>query len=122
MAAEASGTVLVCEGDAVAALTELRAAAAGWQLLHVPYEGAGRDADRARVLDARRPDLGAHRVRQRARTFVTLGGVPDVERLDLLQAGLVPDDHAPGGASQSPILSVRELEVLTLVCGGPDES
>ena len=49
---------------------------------------------------------------------MTLGAVPDVERLDLLQAGLVHDDHAPGGAPQSPILSARELEVLALVCAG----
>ncbi len=119
MAAQASGTVLVCEGDAVAALTELRAAAAGWQSLHMPYEGA-----RVATLIGLACSMLGDRISARIEfdnareTFVTLGAVPDVERLDLLQAGLVHDDHAPGGAPQSPILSARELEVLTLVCAG----
>ena len=33
----------------------------------------------------------------------------------------MPDDHAPGGASRSPILSAREREVLTHVLRGQDQ-
>ena len=40
MAAYALGTVLAGEGDVVAALAELRSAAAGWRSLGMPYEAA----------------------------------------------------------------------------------
>jgi DNA-binding NarL/FixJ family response regulator len=110
-AARAEGAVLVAEGNARAALTSLRAAAALWRELEAPYEEA-----RVRVLtaiacrhigdhDSATMDLDAARA-----AFEQLGAGPDLARVrDLLRRG------SPSGAAG---LTAREIEVLRLLATG----
>lgn len=119
MAAQATGAVLLGEGDPVQALTHLRAAAAAWQRLGMPYEQArvgillglscAALGDRA---SARLEVDNAHR------TFAALGARPDLDRLRGLTLG--PDaSTGPGdGVGAAPPLSPREREVLALVAAG----
>jgi DNA-binding CsgD family transcriptional regulator len=109
IAACATGSVRLAEGDATAALPELRAAAIAWRGLGVPYDEA-----RARVLlalacralgdhDAAGIELDAARA-----AFDRLRARPDVARVTALRD--------PGAAPRG--LTPREREVLRLVATG----
>ena len=108
LAAEASGAVLLAEGDSRAALTELRTAHRVWRDLDAPHQAA-----RVRVLiGAACRELGdggnAELEFEAARAVLEqLGARPDLERLARLA-----ESPRPGG------LSRRENEVLTLVAAG----
>ena len=110
LADEASGSVLLAEGSAAAALAPLRAAWMMWQELDAPYHGA-----RVRVLlalacralgddEAARLELEAA-----ARVFQRLEAAGDAARVaELLQTPV------PGGAA----LTTRERQVIRLVASG----
>ena len=107
----ATGSVLLAEGNPLAALTALHSAAAIWHTLDAPYEAAlGRVliAQACRALgdeDSAAVDLDAAR-----RAFIRLGAAPALARLDELDGKSEP--KAAGG------LSPREVEVLRLVAAG----
>ena len=109
--AQATGAVLLAEGEPRAALVLLRSAWTCWQALTVPYEAA-----RVRVLiasacralgdtDSTEMELDAARA-----TFERLGAQPDLARADALSA--IRPDRASCG------LTARELQVLGLVAAG----
>ena len=111
VAAHATGSVLLAEGDARAALAALRGAWTAWQALEVPYEAA-----RVRVLigiacralgdeDGTQMELDAARW-----AFQQLGAAPDLMRLEAL-AGTAAATAAGG-------LTAREVAVLRLVAAG----
>ena len=107
--AEARGAVLLAEGDAAAALPELRHACQAWRALEAPYEAA-----RARVLTGRAcralgdQEAFALELEAARAVFEQLGAATDLAVVD----GLVGREAPPHG------LSVRELEVLLLLAGG----
>ncbi len=109
--AHANGARLLSEGDAAAALPELRAAAALWRDLEAPCDDA-----RARLLlglacralgdaDSARLEFEAA-----ARIFDRLGAVPD--RVRVTELAREPRARDPGR------LTGREVEVLELVATG----
>jgi ATP/maltotriose-dependent transcriptional regulator MalT len=109
LAAEASGAVLVAEGDPRAALAKLRAAHRLWRDLEAPHQAA-----RVRMLigvacrelgDGASAELEFEAARG---VLEELGAAPDLERLARL---------AGSWRSRGP-LSRREGEVLTLVAAG----
>jgi DNA-binding NarL/FixJ family response regulator len=112
MAAHALGTVLAGEGDVVAALAELRTAAAGWRSLGMPYEAAHTAVAvglaRAAMGDGAAAALALGNARD---AFAELGARPDLERLDVLMSLGVPSGHGAG-------LSAREREVLAGLAAG----
>ena len=110
-AAHAQGAVLLHQGEARAALGELRKAWRTWQQLDAPY-----DAARTRVLmglgfralgdpDGAEMELDAARW-----VFENLGAAPDLARVERLAHTAAP--RAAGG------LTAREVEVLGLVATG----
>ena len=108
LAAEASGAVLMAEGDLQAALRTLRGANRAWRDLDAPHQAA-----RMRLLigvacrelgDGASAELEFEAARS---ALEELGARPDLERLARLEGSL-----RPGG------LSRRESEVLTLVASG----
>ena len=108
LAGEASGAVLIAEGDPRAALTTLRAAHHTWRELEAPHQAA-----RVRLLigiacrelgDTASAELDFEAARG---TLEGLGAAPDLDRL----ARLVGSPRAGG-------LSPRESEVLRLVAAG----
>lgn len=104
---QATGAVLLAEGDAKAALAALQQAMAEWLELDAPHEAA-----RTRVLMGRAcsmlgdDDTGAMHIETALREFERLGAGPDVARLRPAQQDL------PGG------LTPREIEILALVASG----
>jgi DNA-binding CsgD family transcriptional regulator len=111
IAAGAVGAVLFAEGDARAALAELRRAWLTWHEMEAPYEAA-----RTRVLislackalgdvDSAGLELDAAR-----RTFEQLGAARDVARIDALL------EKPPASAARG--LTARELQVLRLIATG----
>jgi hypothetical protein len=113
MAAYASGSVLLAQGNPSAALPLLRRAWVAWRGLEVPYEAA-----RARVLiglacralgdrDGGEMELDAARL-----GFQVLGAVIDAARVEGLLG--MRRDHGHG-------LSIRETEVVALVAKGRNE-
>ena len=111
-AAHATGSVLLAEGDARAALGALRQAWTAWQKIEAPYEGA-----RARVLVALAcrglgdEDTAALELDAARWLFERLGAAPDVARVE----GLLP---RKGAARAAGGLTAREVEVLRLVAAG----
>jgi DNA-binding NarL/FixJ family response regulator len=109
--AYASGAVLLAEGDARAALEELRRAWTAWQELEAPYEAA-----RTRALiglacrELGDEDTGAMELDAARRALQKLDAVPDLARVEALSKVRVPT--ATGG------LTAREIEVLRLVAAG----
>jgi DNA-binding NarL/FixJ family response regulator len=108
LAGEASGGVLLAEGDPRAALAKLRAAHRSWRELEAPHQAA-----RVRLMigiacrdlgDSASADLEFEAARG---TLEELGAATDLQRL----ARLVGSPR-PGG------LSRRESEVLTLIAAG----
>jgi DNA-binding NarL/FixJ family response regulator len=110
MAAQATGTVALAEGDAQRALLALRRALRLWQELEAPYEAA-----RTRVfLSAACRALGdgetaALELAAARDAFVWLGARPDIARVDAHTGRTRGDGHG---------LTVREVEVLRLVAAG----
>jgi DNA-binding CsgD family transcriptional regulator len=108
--AQARGAVALAEGDARAALPELRRALERWEELDAPY-----DAARARALvglacralgdrDAEALELDAARA-----AFERLGAAAELARLEERGGGAAVPDHG---------LTARELAVLRLVAEG----
>ena len=88
MAAQAVGSVLIAEGDATAALPELRAAAKGWRASHIPYDTARTAVLLGLACTALGDRTGAEVEFDCARDiFAKLGAVPDLQRVDGLAAG-----------------------------------
>jgi DNA-binding NarL/FixJ family response regulator len=112
MAAHALGTVLAGEGEVVAALAELRAAAAAWRSLGMPYDAARTAVAVGLACAAMGDGVAASLELGNARNiFIELGARPDVERLDVLMSPGAPADRGAG-------LSAREREVLAGLAAG----
>ena len=107
LVAQTRGAVALADGDAKAALVELRRAGTIWGELDAPY-----DVAKVRVLVARAcrelgDDDGASLELDAARrSFTALGAAPELARLDA------------AGAGPSHGLTPRQLEVLRLVARG----
>ena len=109
MAAHARGTVLLEEGDAAAALGELRTAATSWRLLHMPYEAARAAVLIGRACTAMGDGVSAALEFDNARaTFTELGAMPDLARLSRLSRPEV----------EVATLTARERQVLAHVAAG----
>jgi DNA-binding NarL/FixJ family response regulator len=108
LAAEASGAVLLAEGDPRAALANLRSAHRSWRELDAPHQAARARLQIAAACRELGDDATAELEFESARTvFEELGAGPDLERLARLAGS-----QRPGG------LSPRESEVLTLLAAG----
>lgn len=111
MSHASAAAALTASGDPERALRRADEAAIGFAAQGFPYECA-----RARVtaaLAARasgEDDLSSAQLGQARATFLQLGAVPDLERIERLADQLV--DGAPGG------LTDREVQVLRLVARG----
>ena len=109
LSGRALGAVLLAEGDARAALGELRQSWTIWLQLETPYEAA-----RVQVLIALacrslgEEENATQELTAARQQFETLGAAADVARVDLLLTG---------SKSVSP-LTTRELQVLKLVASG----
>lgn len=118
MAAQAIGAVLVGEGDPVAGLAELRAAASAWQSLRMPYEAARAAVLRGLACAALGDRTSAAVEFDNAEdAFVELGAVTDLDRLAALTGGLVEAGERPTAGGHSA-LSAREREVLVQLAAG----
>ena len=110
--AQATGAVLIGEGEARAALSDLRQAWRVWRQLEAPY-----DAARVRVLvglacRALDDEDGAEMEFDAARSaFQQLGAATDLARVDQLS-------RATGAARSAGGLTAREIQVLGLVATG----
>jgi DNA-binding CsgD family transcriptional regulator len=111
LSSQATGAVLLEEGDAGGALTALRSARAIWEQLETPYEEA-----RVRVLIGLAcrmlgdDDGAAMELDAAAAAFRQLGAAPDRTRAEQLARGTASE--STGG------LTPRELQVLRLVAAG----
>jgi ATP/maltotriose-dependent transcriptional regulator MalT len=111
VAAHAQGAVLLAEGDARAALGELRRGWNRWQELEAPHEAA-----RTRVLmglacrDLGDEDTASMELDAARSVFHQLGAAPDVANVDALSGKAV---HRPAEG-----LTGREVEVLSLIATG----
>jgi DNA-binding CsgD family transcriptional regulator len=108
---QATGEVLLAEGDPVAASARLRRAWEAWQKLQAPYEVARTRALIGLACQAVGDDDSAEMEFDAARTtFRRLGATPDAARLEALSARAVHGSAAG--------LTRREAEVLTLLATG----
>ncbi len=110
-AAQCSGALLLSEGDARAALAQLRRAWTGWQQVEVPYEAARTRALIGQACRALGDEDAAQMEFDAARwAFMQLGATPDLVRVEaLIRPAQGPDNHG---------LTAREIEVLRLVASG----
>ena len=116
MAKEATGAVLLDDGDMPAALRLLRAAAGAWQKLRMPYEAA-RTGVLVGLACAALGDVTTASLEfdNAEATFASLGAESDLARLRRLADGLgIQSRPEASGAG----LTVRELEVLAHVAAG----
>jgi ATP/maltotriose-dependent transcriptional regulator MalT len=110
VSAQATGAVLLAEGDPSAALAWLRRAWTVWQELQVPYEAA-----RTRVLIGRAyrtlgdADTAQVELDAACRVFQQMGAAPELARVEML---------APMTAPRAGRLTARQVEVLRLVAAG----
>jgi DNA-binding NarL/FixJ family response regulator len=110
-AGQSLGAVLLAEGDAPSALSQLRRTWETWRELEAPYEAA-----RVRVLIALGcralgdEESAALELDAARRVFAELGAAPDVARVEHLSR-IQADAHAHG-------LTQRELQVLRLLATG----
>jgi DNA-binding NarL/FixJ family response regulator len=111
ISAQATGAVLLAEGEAKAALHALRPAWKAWQELEAPYEAA-----RVRALiglacrELGDEDTAAMELETARRALQHLGALPEVARVEKLSRTAAPKPQ--GG------LTAREVEVLRLVAEG----
>jgi DNA-binding CsgD family transcriptional regulator len=111
LAAHAMGAVLLAEGNARAALAELRDAHGAWRDLDAPYQVARACALIGLACRELGDDGGAGLELDAARElFASLGAIPDLERVRRL-LGMPASKGAHG-------LSPREREVLLLLAAG----
>jgi ATP/maltotriose-dependent transcriptional regulator MalT len=111
MAAFASGSVLLAQGEAAAALPALRGACARWRDLAMPYDTARARAQIGMACRALGDHDAAEFEIEAARAALDrLGARPDLERLARL--------HAPDERAKPAELTERECEVLRLVASG----
>jgi DNA-binding NarL/FixJ family response regulator len=110
VAAYAAGCVLLAEGDATAALAELRHAGGAWRELEMPYEAARASVQIAAACRQLGDDdaAGLHLEIAEA-TFERLGARADLARLGRLARS--------SGRSPHP-LTARQCEVLRVVATG----
>lgn len=110
-AAEAAGTVLLAEGDANAALGELRRAWKAWQDIEASYEAARVQALIGRTCrELGDPDTAYKHLEAARAVFDRLGAAP---ALALCDADREP---TPGGTAEA--LTARERQVLALLASG----
>jgi DNA-binding NarL/FixJ family response regulator len=111
LAAQSMGAVLRAEGDARAALAQLRAAWSAWQHIDAPYEAA-----RVRVMlglvcrDLLDEDGAALELDAARRVFQRLAAAPDIARVSKLMGSSASLAERP--------LTAREVEVIGLVATG----
>jgi DNA-binding CsgD family transcriptional regulator len=111
LSAQATGSALLAEGDAHAALVALRAAWMGWQEIEAPWEAA-----RVRVLLGLAcralddEDAAELEFESAQRIFQRLAAAPDVARVTMLQGS--PASATAGG------LTRRERQVVALLATG----
>jgi len=111
VSAQATGAVLLAEGDHSAALAALRGAWKVWQELQAPYE-----VGRTRVLIGLAyralgdTDTAGLELDAACRVFQQMGAAPELARVEMLAPVTAP--RAAGG------LTAREVQVLRLVAAG----
>ena len=111
IAGQATGAVLLAEGEPRAALQALRNAWKAWQEVEAPYEAA-----RVRALiglacrDLGDEDTAAMELEAARRALRQLGALPELARVESLSGTVAPKGQ--GG------LTAREVEVLRLVAEG----
>ena len=110
VAAYAIGTVVLAEGDAAAAIVELRRANGAWRRLGMPYDAARASEAIARACRALADDDAATLELDAAlAVFETLGA-----RTDLARAGRL----AGAIGSRPDALTARQCDVLRVVATG----
>jgi DNA-binding NarL/FixJ family response regulator len=110
LTAYATGSVMLAEGDAPAALVRLREASTAWHDLGMPYDVARARVQLAAACRMLGDDEAARRELDAAREeFDRLGARPDLERL------MADAEPAPARGNG---LTDRECEVLRLVAKG----
>ena len=108
--AQTEGAVLLAEGDAAAALPQLRRAWQQWLELEAPYEAARVRVLMGQACRALGDDDGFGLELDAARSvFSELGAVPDVAWIESLTGPVGGEQHG---------LTQRELEVLRLIATG----